>query len=895
MSLTAGTRLGVYEVLGKLGAGGMGEVYRARDTRLNRDVAIKILPGIFALDPDRLARFEREAQMLAALNHPNVAQIHGVVDVPPESGRHGLVMELVDGEDLAGRVRRGRIPIEDAIAIARQVAEALEAAHDRGIVHRDLKPANVMVAPDGTVKVLDFGLATAADRTFGPGADAVANSPTFTSPATTREGVILGTAAYMAPEQARGKAVDRRADIWAFGCVLFEMLSGAQPFGGDSVTDVLSAIVSKEPDWARLPAGTPAALRALLTRCLDKDPRRRLRDIGEARVLLERPLDAAASAAPARSSRLTALLAGAAALLALAVVALLVRDAAGLRPPPAPLARYDVRLPADANLNIVFRPAVSVSADGRTFAFVATSDGVDRIWVHRRDETDTRALDGTTDASSLAVSPDGSSIAFFAGGVLKRIPTAGGGPAALVQVRDVRGIAWVDAATLVFTGDSAGPLMTIASTGGEVRQITTLADGERTHRWPDALPGGRAVIFTVGTRDKPDTYDQARVDLVVLATGERRAFIKGAAMARACGAGRIVYSKGTSLYAVPVDESRLQVTGPPVEIVQGVERDASTGAAHFSCSRDGTLAYIPGSTEGDLHLLTWMDRAGRAQPVALPAGTYQEARVSPDGTRVAMLVGTAGAGDVWVQDLGARTFTRLTFTGNCAAPIWSADGLAVYYTTFDPSGLTSFLVRKLADGSRDAETLRRMDGRSYVTVVDEKAGAAIVDAILPSSDRGDILRLPLSPSAPPEPIVNRESNEFSSAVSPGGRWIAYQSDDTGRPEIYVRDLSGSGARWQVTTTGAAEPHWSPDGRELYVQSGGRLMAVPIQPGATFRFGVQRPLFDGIYSWGIESGRSYDVDPKTGRFLLVVRARPPQVTGTVRVVLNWDALLRKPGT
>jgi serine/threonine-protein kinase len=894
-------RIGVYEILGHLGAGGMGEVYRARDARLNRDVAIKVLSESVATDPDRLARLEREAQTLAALNHPNIAQIHGVVDLPRPGGGHdtALVMECVEGEDLSQRLGRGRIPLDEAVAIARQIADALETAHERGIVHRDLKPANVKVSPNGTVKVLDFGLAVGLVPDVPRN---LANSPTFTSPAVmTRAGVILGTAGYMSPEQARGKVVDRRADVWAFGCVLYEMLAGVRPFDGESLTDVLAAIVSHDPDWSRLPADTPPALRRLLARCLEKDPRRRLRDIGEARVLLEQPLElheapiTVAARGNSRVSRLAFIaVTGGVGILAAAAGIIWGR---GLRPAAVarPITRYDVVLPDKATVSVVFRQAVAASRDGSKFAFTGTADGAERIYVRARGDAEAHLLAGGDRGSNPALSPDGSMIAFRADGAIRKASTTGGATTLVTEARDLRGLTWLDSSTIVAALYAASPLVRVAVADGQTQPLTTLAAGERTHRWPDALPDGRAVLFTVGIVDRPDTYDDSRIDLVVPATGERRVVIKGAAMARYCGPGHIVYSRGTSLYAVPFDIKRLEVTGQAVEIVQGVERDASTGAAHFACSDDGTLAFVPGSPLGDLKQLMWMDRAGKGQPAGLAPGPYQEAMVSPDGSRIVLLNGTTGGGDLWIYDLVATTFTRLTFNGTCSAPTWSDDGRYVYFTMVDAAGGAPKLVRKIADGSRDAEVLRPLKTRGYVARVDEARSAVILDAVdtwtasaTPEIDRGDILRVPFAAAGAAETLVSTPANEYGASVSPDGRWLAYQSDETGRAEIYTMALAGSRARRQITSDGGEEPRWSADGRELFFRTANRLMVVPIANGQAA--GVPRPLFDGVYNSGIESGRSYDIDRKTGRFLLVTPARDRIPTGTIRVVLNWDAAL-----
>ena len=894
MTLAAGTRLNQYEVTAQLGAGGMGEVYRARDRRLQRDVAIKILPSLFATDTERLARFEREAHILAALNDPHIAQIYGVEESP---GLLALVMELVEGPTLADMLAdAGKVSIEDGLNVARQIAEALEAAHDQGITHRDLKPANVKVRPDGVVKVLDFGLAKAmgGDSMFGNTAAAIENSPTITSPAVTRFGVILGTAAYMAPEQARGKVIDRRVDIWAFGCLLYEMLARKRPFDGETVTDVLSAIISSEPDWKALPAGVPSPVARLLRRCLEKDPRKRLRDIGEARLVLESrqttddDLSRAARDTTIRPSRIWTrpLLIGAFGLLAVAFGYLALTRLRQQPGVPAAITRFDVQPPdAAAALSLVFRPAVALSANGSSAAFVATAGGINRIYVRTRADAAARLIPGSERGTGPALSPDGKWVAFFGGGEIRKAPIDGEA-ATIGTARDVRGISWSDDGTLFLTADSAAPLMSMPAAGGPLRPVTTLAAGERTHRWPQALPGGKVVLFTVGTMAKPDSYDDGNIDAVIVGTGERRVVIKGAAMARYCGDGRLLYSKGAALFAVAFDPDRLTTSGDPVQVVPAVARDASTGATHFACASDGTLAFVPGTSLSELRQLVWVDASGQTEVVNLPAGPHQEVRISPDGTRAALLGGTSGNGDVWIYEFASGTFQRLTFTGTNGAPTWSADGATVYYASFDATGTESTLLKKPADGSRDAVRVAKASGRVYVTWIDPKETAAIIDAVNPASDRGDILRVTFGAASPPEKLVGTRANEYSSAVSPGGNWLAYESDESGRPEIYVTDLGGSGARWQVTSEGGQEPHWSSDGRQLFYRSANRLMAVSLEPGKTLRHGQPRGLFDGTYSTGIESGRSYDVNPVTGRFLLVRPADSGPSPRAVRMVLNW---------
>jgi len=899
MPFTTGTRIGSYEIVSALGAGGMGEVFRARDTKLNRDVAIKVLPDRVASDPERRARFEREAQTLAAFNHPRIAQIYGVIELDDRAGRRtgslALVMEYVDGEELAERLARGPVQVDDAIAVAVQIAEGLEAAHERGIVHRDLKPANVKVTSDGTVKVLDFGLAKAVGSEADP-ASAISDSPTFTSPVhVTQVGTLLGTAPYIAPEQVRGKPADRRADIWAFGCVLYEMIVGRPPFRGESLADTLGTIVRDPPRWDELPAATPPGIRRLLKRCLVKDPIRRLRDIGEARIALEDQLTGAADPAsvstPPQRPRALRWLATTSIVLAIVLATLGVRLWRPVPTPTAALVQFDVSPPPKAFLKLDLRPAVALSPDGSMLAYVATLDGISRLYVRPRDSVDARALDGTEGGSLPSFSPDGRWIAFFADGKVKKV-ALDGPPVTLASAPDVRGIAWLDDHTLIFPRGAADGLVAMSAEGGETRPVSTLAANERTHRWPEVLPGGKAVIFTVGSPASPDNYDDATIEAVILATGERRLVWRGAALARYSGTGHLILSRGPSLYAVPFDPETLTTKGSPTQVVPAVERDVTTGAAHFACAADGTLAMVPGSAQSGRVGLAWVDKLGNSQLLDLAPGMYHELRIAPDGTRVAMLNGSSGNGDIWIYDLERHTNTRFTFTGKSAAPVWAMDGKSIFYTSFDATGRSSNVYRKPADGSREADIVTTLNGISFVSWVSKDGTDGILDFVNPGGGMADVVRMPLHPQAKPSAIVGGPADTYGSAVSPDERWVAYHSDETGRLEIYVRDLTGTGGRWQVSTTGGEEPHWSKDGRELYYRFDNRMMVAPIDLGTAFHSGTPRMLFEGVYNLRSDSLRSYDVDPITGRFLMIRALAKGQPPPTVRVIVNWFSELRR---
>jgi serine/threonine-protein kinase len=898
MPLAAGFKFGQYEIVSLLGAGGMGEVYRARDPRLQREVAIKVLPEGFDESPERITRFTREAQVLASLNHPSIASIYGLEDGPPEGGRHvrGLVMELVEGPTLAERLVAGSLPIDEVISVAKQIVEGLEAAHEQGIIHRDLKPANVKVRADGAVKILDFGLAKALDpaaAATGSRGSAVAltHSPTL-APMTMTGAMIIGTAPYMAPEQARGRAVDRRVDIWAFGCVLFEMLTGERAFPGDDVTDVLAKIIEREPTWSALPATTPSHLRQLLRRTLDKDPKTRLRDIGEARMALTRaPLDEPLRAEARPPRRLHQLGWVLATVVTIALGVSLFALWRARTPIAHQVERYDVAAPVRSTLSLVGQPVVTIAPDGRTIVFAASSDGMSRLYLRRRDDVEPRAITGSEGASSPAFSPDGLWIAFVSGTELKKT-TLDGPPVTLAKVADHRGIAWLDNQTIVFAPFAAGGLSRISASGGEPQRLSTLetAKGERTHRWPAVLPGGAVVLFTVGTYGSPDSYETSRIDALIVATGERRKVFEGASMVRYVP-GRLLFSRGGLLYAVPFNANSLAVSGTPAAVARGVGGDLTTGAVHFAASEDGTLVYIPDDSGGGVRRrVTWVAPTGAVESLSLPPNAYNDLRISPDDSRMAVVVGASGSGDIWIHDFRRATFTRLTFDNVNASPIWSKDGQYLYFAAIDSSGLKTTIKRRRADGGRDAETLGTVNSRVYLRALTSDETAIFADDFTKESDiggrRAEVALVSLTPTVKERIIVSTPGDDFESALAPNGRWFAYSSDESGRSEIYVRDLSNDGGRWQVSTTGGGEPRWSSDSRTLYYRFENRLIAAAVTGAATFGVDTPRTLFEGIYNLQSATNMTFDVEHSGRRFLMIRpdadKAAPPT---TVRLVLN----------
>ena len=897
MSLSTGTRLGAYEILALLGVGGMGEVYRARDTRLKREVALKVLPDALAHDPDRLARFQREAELLATLTHPNIAAIFGLEET---DGRKAIVMELVEGDTLDDLIRQSAtgLPIEDALQIAKQVAEALEAAHERGIIHRDLKPANIKIGTDGAVKVLDFGLAKLLDTS--PGTSSLSMSPTLSVHAT-QAGVILGTAAYMSPEQARGKTVDRRTDIWAFGCVLFEMLTGKQPFaaGAETVSDAVAAILRSDPDWPTLPSSLPSGARRLLRRCLAKDPRQRLHDIADARLELEETLRSPGVDSASVNAANTALWAAHHSRWRWAVVAGLAVAAAALaiaatlyfgRPAPERLvSRLDLVVPANTD-----PLSLALSPDGRQLGFVAATEGGPRLWVRALDQAVARPLLGTDGASYPFWAADGRAIAFFADGKLKRVDLAGGAPITVSDAPAPRGGTWSHDGTIVFGSVNAG-LMRVASTGGTPTPVTEFGSPPGGHRWPQFLPDGRRFLFFAfgGSNDSRGVY------LATLDGGDPVRVVAAESAAVYAPPNWLLLVREGILMALPFEPTRAVISGDPVPVTQLVGSDLGQGRGTFSVASAGVLTYLSG-IGGQLRQLMWRDRAGRALgTVGQPDDTgLPSIALAPDGRRIATSRTPQGNQDVWLIDVNRGVPSRLTFaTSNDNAPAWSSDGERIVFRSgrLGPNDL----FEKPASGGGDEQPLL-VTPEAKMAYDSSPDGRTLLYGSVHAATGADIWALPLTGDRKPFPVVQTSFAEDSAQFSPDGRWIAYESNETGRFEVYAQAFPAARGKWQVSTGGGVHPRWRSDGRELfYVAPDGRFMAAPLAVGSdgqSLEAGTPAALFTPRLSSGgtiLLPGSLarpiYDVSAD-GRFL-INEAVEDTSTKPLTIILNWDAELR----
>jgi serine/threonine-protein kinase len=903
MALLIGRRLGAYEIMSALGVGGMGEVYRAKDTKLGRDVALKILPASFTSDPERVARFRREAQVLASLNHPHIAQIHGLEEV---DGTQFLVLELVDSESLDKRIAHGPIPVDEALGIAREIAEALEAAHEKGIIHRDLKPANIALTRDGQVKVLDFGLAKAVESTSGS-VDAM-NSPTITSPAMmTGVGVILGTAAYMSPEQARGRAAEKRSDIWAFGCVLYEMLTGKRAFDGDDVSDTLANVLKTEPDWTALPQETPMAIRRLLRHCLAKDPRGRIGDASIARIEIDDLGDRSrggveattisASFYPARRRERLAWIASLVAMTGVAIVALL---SSRHRPvdPSAPVTRFDLGVqPADMLLGSdgttqqerPTRTAIAWSPDGRRLIFGGSRRGTQQLYARSLDQLTATPIAGTEGAISPFVSPDGRWLAFWASGELRKVLLTGGPTVTISKTPLITGATWADNGVIFFgaTVSTGGSIWRVPADGGRPERVATpnLAAGEYSYVLPQALPGGKALLFTV--MPGFGRWDEAQVVARSLTTGKQTMLTNGAD-AHYLSTGHLIFLRQGALFAAPFDLGQLKLTGGAVGIVEDVMQSVNaftvtfdTGSGQVAVSASGSLAYVPGGVfPEDLRTLVWVDRAGARTPLPLPPRVYWMPRLAPDGHRLSFY--TRGTDRrIWIYDLLQGTGTALTEPSNAAFDVWTADGQRVTFSD------TNLFWRR-ADGSGPAEPLTTGQ-YPQVPVAWSPDGQILAFTETSPTTGPDIWTWSNAREPRSRAWLATRFAEGQPDWSPDGRWLAYASNESGRTEVYVQPYPGPGPRLVVSRNGGSSPAWAHGGRELFYLAPDAdeqvaMMAVPVTTTPTFSAGMPHKLFDGRFQ--MSSVRSYDV-AEDGRFVMIQPGpRVPSPATQIIIVEHW---------
>ena len=906
MPLSAGTRLGPYEILSALGVGGMGEVYRARDTKLDRAVAIKILPEAFAADTERIARFQREAKTLASLNHPNIAHIHGLEE---SNGVRALVMELVEGEDLAQRIARGAIPVAEALPIAKQMADALEAAHEQGIIHRDLKPANIKVRPDGTVKVLDFGLAKAMEPT-GVASPSVSQSPTITTPAMTQAGMILGTAAYMSPEQARGKPVDKRADIWAFGCVLYEMLTGQRAFDGQGVSETLARVIEREPDWARLPATLSPALRTYLRRCLQKDPRQRVQAIGDVRLALEGAFETAVPRAdapvgvarPAAWRRIAALTAGA---LAVAAVSTTLTWFALRRAEPASL--------RVSRLQVTPRGAAALTLGGDGGALAISRDGSRLVYVgNNGTQLFVRALDALEPVAVFTgaprgpfVSPDGQWIGFADGTALKKVAVTGGPAVTLATLDGNRpgGATWAPDDTIIFsTNNLTTGLQRVAAKGGPTTVLTwpDRAQGDGDHLRPEMLPGGRAVLFTI---EAPGLGGQ--VAMLDLQTGTHTVLVRGGSGAHYVPSGPgaptraereggyLVYASAGTLWAAPFDLASLSLRGMPVPVIDGPVAMSFSGADAAVAAVDGTLAYVSGAgAAGESRTLVWVDRLGHETPIPAEPRAFGFPRLSPDGTRIAVYSDR----DLWVWDLGRTTLSRATFDpAQDLYGVWTPDSRRMIFSS-QRAGIRN-LFWEVTGGTGAVERLTESPNQQNASAVSPDGRLLIFSESVPKTGE-DVMQLTLDGTRGVTPLVQSSFDERNGVVSPTGRWLAYQANDSGRFEIWVRPFPQvNSGQWQVTTTGGTRPLWTRGGEELvYVSLTGALMRVGVAPGPSWAATTPTLLVKEGYDTapGVTTGRTYDAAPDGQRFLMVKEsgADGTAAPASIIVVQHWVEELKR---
>ncbi len=890
MPLSPGVRLGPYEILDAIGAGGMGEVYRARDNKLERDVALKVLPETFSSDAQRMARFGREAKVLASLGHPNIAMIYGLED---SGNTRALVMELVEGPTLANRIQCGAIPFDEALSIAKQIADALECAHEHGIVHRDLKPSNVKVTPDDHVKVLDFGLAKALiDETSSAVSD---TSPTLSSLATV-PGVLLGTAAYMSPEQAKGKVADRRADIWSFGVVLYEMLTGKQLFRGETISDTLAAVLKSEPDWSQLPTSTPPAFRNLAQRCLKKDPRQRLQAIGDARISLEEMIAGVPeplALRPETRNRWLRVLPWALATSLAIAVAVLVWSYLRLANVPAQAIVSQVAAPENTSFLLSGLPGDPpvLSPDGKRLAFAAVGkDGKQFLWVRPLDAATAQPLAGTDDASMPFWSPDNRYLGFVAHGKLIRIDPSGGAPFALCDAPLGRGAAWSNQGTVLFSPAVNSPLFSVSASGGVPQPVTKLAADHVAHRWPQFFSDGRRFLYYVwsSVAGRSGTY------VASLDGGEPKLLVRGDSVALYVPQGFLLYVQNGTLMAQNFDANALRLTGDAMPLAVHVGLNGPKRRALFTVSQNGLLAYSVAS-QSATNQLVWFDVSGKKVGETGKLGNYTGARISPDGRRLAVAKIAPNASNIglWVYDLSRGVETRLTFddsTGS-ANPVWSPDGKMIAFSS--NRGGVLHIYQKPADGTGAISPLVVDDDVEQYPAWSSD-GRYLLFARTGPQDGANfgIWALPFFGDGKAIPVVKGQFFVDQPDLAPDGKWLAYRSAESGVPEIYVIPFGGGTGKWQVSTSGGAFPRWRRDGRVLFYLAGDdKIMAAEVsEDSSSLRIGKVTPLFPT--NRGPATGSPYDVTADGQKFL-VVPQDVSQAAQPLTLITNWPALLNKP--
>lgn len=878
--LHPGAKLGPYEIVSPIGAGAMGEVYRARDPKLRRDVAIKVIPPAFVNVPHRLARFQREARLLASLNHPNIAAIYGFED---SDGAHALVMELVEGPTLADRIAQGPIPVDETLPIAKQIAEGLEYAHEHGIVHRDLKPANIKAAPDGTVKILDFGLGKAMETELSP--SNMGDSPTVSQMAT-QEGALLGTATYMSPEQAKARPADRRADIWAFGCVLYEMLTGELAFPGETMSETLAAVLNNEPDWTQLPAATPLPVRLLLRRCLQKDLRQRLQAMGDARIAIEEylanPNDASLSTSAAVASALPlwrrALPWALAALLALAFAVSLF----ALLRAPAASAPSATNLDLDmGKLSLAegYGSHVVISPDGRKVVFLATKSGsqTQQLYLRSLDGESITPLPGTQGAQMPFFSPDGQWVGFSANGKLEKVPLSGRLPVTLCDISGNNGAAatWADNGSIYFTLWDG--VKRIPEGGGTPQPVAAAPDPDKLgYVWISSLPGSRGLLLTAVNT----SFSEYDIDVLSLETGKSKRLIENGSWPRYLPTGQIIYEQYSSvgggftggLLAVPFDLKSLAVTGSPIPVMEGVA-PGPIGGGRYDVAVDGTLVYYPGLGTTNLtdKRLAWLDSKGKVEPLPAPQGNYSNLAISPDGKRAAVTKTTGSSQDIYIYDLSRNTMQRLTFEGRNDDAVFTPDGSQVIYSSADAKGGVGNLWMRAADGSGNAERITTSKFPQMASSVSPD-GKLIAYMQMNPKTSYDIYVMPLEGDRKPQGFLRMPSMQLLPKFSPDGKLFAYFSNESGPFQIYVQAFPGPGGKHQISTGGAHNPVWSRNGKKLYYEQGDNLMEVDVTTRPTFSAGT--PRLAGANLGITQAAQNFAVAPD-GRILIAQRIQQSQ--------------------